>query len=126
MLDRMEFVLEMVGWLDLAVFLFATLMWIKKERHRDTVEQVNEPGRWLTIMVISAIVWPILLVIGLVIDVLQHDWIGALIDVVCLLWLFWMFFGDNFKKRFKKRMKEVVAVVKGRLKVISVPSPLPA
>lgn len=69
------------------------------------------------------VVWPLLLLFSLVVDLLLRDWFSAAIDGALLAWFLWDFFGGSGKwKKGHKRLKEKVAVIKGRLKVVPVPA----
>lgn len=102
------------------------------KRHRAEAEEwlLNSQGRppwYATGVVLSVVMYPLLVLADLVLDLIAHDWAGAAFNAGFLLWVWWHFFDGNGRwKRLRKRLKERVAVIKGRLKVVPIVSPMPA
>lgn len=76
------------------------------------------------VMILSWMALVALIPIDFVIALWMRDWATIVIDTIVVIWLWWEFFGRNGKwKKHWKRIKEKVAVIKGRLKVVPVPAP---
>jgi len=116
-------VIVMIG--NILLMVYAAYMCRKTDAFDFTSD--DWPNTWALLMMLTMVAWPVLTIIHLVFCLIDRQWIGAGLDALILLWIWWDFFDGGGKwKRFKKRAKEKVAVIKGRLKVIQVPGPAPA
>lgn len=115
--------LHTVQALDAIALLVGLGWWFKDGRPSDPTAD-DFPHKGLLIFVLAWLFWVVLLVIDLVYSIVVRDWLSAAVDALLLLWVWWEFFGGkNHWKKFKKRVKERVAVIKGRLRVVPVPVP---
>lgn len=98
-------------------------------RRRESWDYLNGekvPGS-LKVLVLCILSWVVLLLVDMLLCLLERNWFGVAVDVLCAIYLWWVFFDGGGKwKKWRKRAKEKVAVIKGRLKVVAVPSPAPA
>lgn len=113
-----------VQLIDIVVLLVCGIV-AKKKGSLDPTNG-DFPDRWVWGFVLAWIGWFVFVLVDLVYHVVTGDWLSVAIDVLILLWVWWDFFGGSGKwKKWKKRAKERVAVIKGRLKVVPV-APVPA
>lgn len=110
--------------LNICVFVTAAIV-SKRRGYLDPTSD-DFPNKWVITFAVTWLFWLVLLVVHLVYMLIIREWFGAGIDVLLLIWVWWDFFGGSGKwKKWKKRAKERVAVIKGRLKVVPV-APVPA
>lgn len=118
-------VLHTVQAADAVILFFALMMWWRAGKPMDPTDD-DFPNIWLSVFVFAWLGWMALLVLDLVYSLWTRDWFSAGVDALLLLWVWWEFFGgDRWIKKMRKRIKEKVAVIKGRLKVVPV-VPVPA
>lgn len=109
--------------LNLVGIIGSYTMWRRAGGPMDPTDD-DFPNKWLVAWLLGWLFWLVLLIVHLVYMIVIHNWLGVGIDVALLIWVWWEFFGGKGKwKRLKKRVKEKVAVIKGRLKVVPIPVP---
>lgn len=120
-LETTRDVVGLLWMIDIAVLIAASL-WVGR---RDPVDPAVYLSWQVTVGMWSTVLWLVFAALDFVMDLLLHDWLSAGFDVVVVAFLWWLFIGRGQGKKWKKRAKEKVAVIKGRLKIVPI-SPLPA
>lgn len=120
MTDFLETARSVLNWLGIAngAIMFVCLFIVVRRGW----SEVGEPPTKAEIgAFLNALAWLVLMVLRLLIDLALMDWVNVLVDVGLIVWMLWVLFGrGGWWKRMRRRLKERVAVIRGRLKIVPI------